>query len=195
MTVYTTITGDIDPPRSDILCLGGYGKFKRDVMNSKIYKILPHLFINDDSSLYLDGNIYLKVLPEELESWLDGYDIALFKHPQRKCVYGEGLAAVGCYEDGNIQAEIFDHMDAYRDEKFPKRGGLWECGILLRKHNEAMRAFCNEWWAQICRYSNRDQISFPYVLAKFPNIRVNTIETDLRHHPFFEYKTHIKKRS
>ena len=57
-----------------------------------------------------------------------------------------------------------------------------------------MNAFNEAWWAEICRWSYRDQVSFPYVLSKFPNLKIsfvqlNEIRDKLYHHGL---KTHPK---
>jgi hypothetical protein len=120
---------------------------------------------------------------------LDGYDMAVFRHPERKCVYAEGLAAVGLYQNDKLHSEIFDQMDAYRDSGYPKNNGLWECGIIVRRHTQAVKNLCLDWWAEICRWSNRDQMSFPVVLSRH-DIKLRTIDGNMREHPKVDFKRH-----
>ena len=54
-----------------------------------------------------------------------------------------------------------------------------------------MERFNNAWWSEICRWSSRDQLSFPYVLSKFPKLKINVIEGNARNHPYFKYTNHL----
>jgi len=36
-------------------------------------------------------------------------------------------------------------------------------GVLIRKHTDRVKRLNERWWAEICRGSLRDQISFPFV--------------------------------
>jgi hypothetical protein len=191
MITYTAIVGNIDRPRDDILCFSGYDKFKMDVRNAKIYKILAHQFLDTDISLWLDGNIFLNVTQELVaEELLGDADMGLFKHFARDCIYEEGVASAGKYPKEEIQSEIFDHLDYYKQKKYPFHNGLYECGVLLRRHSKKMEEFNNAWWSEICQHSFRDQISLPYVLSKFPDLKIKITEGNVRKHNFFKYINH-----
>ena len=61
-----------------------YSHFKDPRRNSRAPKILSHQFIQDEFSIYIDGNMSLMKPPEELvERYLKDHDIAIFKHPKR----------------------------------------------------------------------------------------------------------------
>lgn len=189
--VYSAIIGDIDNPRKDdILCFKEFGKFKRDVFNAKIFKILPHLFVDANITIWIDGNIALNEEPQKIVKLLGKADIAAFKHFGRDCIYEEALASAGKYPDEKIQNEIYNHAEYYQKLGYPEHNGLWECNMLIRRNNKRMRDFNNAWWAEICRHSNRDQLSFPYILNKFPKVKIKTLESDVRNHPYFIYKSH-----
>jgi hypothetical protein len=71
IVVYTAIEGGKDTPRNDIAVFSGYAKFTSPVMNAKFYKVLPHKFLDYDICIWVDGNIFLNVPPEQLISeWL-----------------------------------------------------------------------------------------------------------------------------
>ena len=42
---------------------------------------------------------------------------------------------------------------------------LAACGIVVRKNTETVNRLNEKWWAEICRGSSRDQLSFPYTLG------------------------------
>lgn len=136
-----------------------YERFKDERRNSRIQKMLPHLYMDSEYSIYHDANIRLLKTPEELiEKYLKDYDIALFKHPTRKCLYDEALV---CAQMGLDDPEtIIEQVKAYEDSGYGKQKGLTECGIILRRHTPKVKELNECWWAHYCRYSRRDQISF-----------------------------------
>lgn len=165
-----------------------YSLFKDPVRNSRIHRALIHQFIDADYSLWIDGNIALKVPMEQLiEEWMGDYDMAVFGHPSRDCLYDEGEACMH-RDDRRI---IEEELRRYRKEGYKEHQGLAEVGVMLRKHSKKMEAFNNAWWSQICRYSQRDQISFPYVAQKV-GIKVNDMGGNVRKHPYFSYSPHLK---
>ena len=179
--LYTAITGQRDAPRDDIKCFTGDG----GVLEAKEYKILAHQFIEDEISVWLDGNIFLEV-PEELliEHFLGDADIGVWKHPHRDCIYDEALSDVGRIE------ELKPQVDYYRSQGFPEHNGLYECGTLVRRNTERVKEFNEAWWEEMKR-STRDQISFPYVLSKFPDLKVKVNEGNVRNHPWFKFLPHL----
>jgi len=190
--IYTAITGNKEFPREDITVYGEYSEFVRPVMNAKIYKILSHQFIDDDVSIWIDGNIELLISPEQLvEEFLGDADIAVFKHFERDCVYDEAEAAKGL-DRSNIPP-IEAHAKFLRKKNYPKHNGLYECGIIIRRHSKKIEDFNNAWWSEICRHSSRDQLSFPYTLKKFPDLKINSIVGNPRDHKYFKFTPHPMK--
>lgn len=188
--IYTAIVGNKDPIRTDIKCFTENQGFVRPVMAAKIYKILSHRYIHSDISIWVDGNITLLIPLEQLvEEWLGDSDMALWKHFHRDCIYEEAPAAQGLYEDDSYKKEIQEQIDYYRKQGFPEHAGLAECNVIIRRNNEKVRAFNEDWWQEICRWSSRDQISFPVVLARH-KLKVNFIEGNPREHKFFKYVPH-----
>jgi len=65
--------------------------------------------------------------------------------------------------------------------KYPKNNGLYELPVRIQKNNGRTQQLALMWWEQICMFSSRDQISFPFVCSQLgikPNIipgRANTI--------------------
>jgi len=142
-----------------------YDKFIDPRRNSRIQKILAHQYIDTEYSIYIDGNIELIAKPEELiEKYLGDYDLAVFKHPNRDCLYDEAkVCAVRGLDDPEL---IIEQAKRYEDQGFAKHKGLAECGMIIRRHTPKVEQFNNAWWSEWCRYSKRDQISFMYALDK-----------------------------
>ncbi len=179
--VYTAITDNKDEQRNDVLCfIEGKG-----IMGAKIYKVLPHVFLDTEWSIWIDGNITLKISPEELVAMVKG-DIGVFPHPWRKTLFEEGNY---CIENKIGETDIIrKQLQRYANAK-ETMGELAMCGILVRKHTPEMKQLCEGWWEEIKRGSVRDQISFPYIFKKpyfFP------FQGDIRNNKFFSRKTHKK---
>ena len=130
--------------------------------NAKIYKILPFLFLpNFDYYIYLDsGHILEKDPIDIINQFLQNSDIAVFKHPERNCVYEEGEEVKKISFD--IPELIDRQLNFYRKANYPANNGLYELPARIQKNTEAVQRMSLMWWELICKYSSRDQISFPY---------------------------------
>ena len=193
INIYTSITGDKDSSRiDDVKLFTGEGKFIEPVMEAKVYKVLAHQFIEADYSIWVDGNISLLISPEQLvkEYMKDEYEIAVFKHPKRNCLYDEAERLKEIFP--SLIQTIDSQMYHYYRQEFPKQNGLKECSVIIRKHNKEIEKFNNAWWSEICRWTYRDQLSFTYILSKFPDLKINIIEGNVRNHPYFSYTNHLK---
>jgi hypothetical protein len=142
-----------------------YDKFKSARRNSRIHKMLPHLFVNSRYSIWIDANLSLRIPPEEVvERYLKNHDIAMFAHPSRDCLYDEALV---CAKNGLDDPEIIiEQVKTYEDKGFGKHKVLPECNVIIRRHTDKVREFNEAWWAEYCRYSVRDQISCMYTADK-----------------------------
>ena len=159
--VYTAITGDKDKPRYDIKVYTGETLFVHPRREAKIYKVLFHKYIEDEYSIWVDGNFFLKMQEEFYYDLLGDYDIAVMQHPSRNCVYEEAEECKRLLKDDPV---IIDEQIAkYRKEGYPENNGLAECNFIIRRNTPEMRRLHEAWWAEICRHSSRDQISFPYI--------------------------------
>lgn len=141
--------------------------------NAKIYKIIPHLVLPGyDYYFWMDATHSLEMDPEEVvEKYLSDSDIAVFKHPERNCIYEESkfIKKIG-FDYINL---IEDQMSFYRDMKYPSENGLYELSSRIQKNTELTQTMGLMWWEQICMFSSRDQLSFPFVcnqLGIAPNI-------------------------
>ena len=146
-------------------------KNRRD---AKIYKVCPHLFLPGyEYYIWMDSTHILEADPEELiEKYLKGSDIAVFKHPERDCVYEEGnlVRQIG-FDHPNL---VEDQLDFYREMGYPYHNGLYELPVRVQRNNERTQQLGLMWWEQICMFSSRDQISFPFVCHQL-NIKPNII--------------------
>lgn len=191
---YTVNVGGYDKPRNDILCFSDYDRFVNPERNSRIYFILPHLFIDCEVSILVGCDVQVKVPYQQLvDEWLGDADMALFKHPWRDCVHEEIIAAEGRMKRPKELEILRGQGQHYRDIGVPEHLGLPETAITIRRHNRRVINFCNAWWAEMCRWSYRDQCSFSKVLLDFPELKVNYIEPDVRVHPYTSIGSHANE--
>ena len=131
-------------------------------------KLMPHRFLEEDWSLWLDNKSRLKRDPAEVLAQLQARSSSAFfafPHFRRDCVYKELQT---CWENGlDDYRTLKERQRTYRAEGMPEHAGLIEGHFLLRRHHDpAVAAFGEEWFDHVCRYSRRDQISFPYLAWK-----------------------------
>ena len=149
--------------------------------NAKVYKIIPSAFLPDyDYYFWVDSTHRLETDPKEvIEKYLSDSDIAVFKHSSQNCLYAEGNAVKKLrYDHSNL---VEDQLDFYRDMSYPENNGLYELPVRVQRNTPLTQRMGWMWWEQICMFSSRDQISFPFVchqLGIVPNIlpgKANTI--------------------
>jgi hypothetical protein len=161
--MYTTNIGNYRPERNDILCYTE-DKLGSPHYSSRMYKILSHIYDQSDWSVYVDADIFL---PDGVETRLieelkkSGKLIGVFRHPWRDCVYEEGKEIIRLQKDSEENVKKF--LEEIRKEGWPEHNGLAACGILVRKRTRETKLRNNYWWAAICSFSRRDQLSFPLI--------------------------------
>ncbi len=159
--------------------------FKESRRNAKIHKVLPHLFIDTDVSIWLDANISLNITPEEMvKKWLTNKGISTWEHFARDCWREEAR----CLENPgwDKQGLVREQIERYDKIGVPTKTGLSECNVIVRRHTNKIARLNEQWWAEICRHSGRDQISFPYVF----NNNVHRVVGNPRTHEDFNYEQH-----
>jgi len=208
ITVYTSIAGDFDalrePTEDDtadyVAFTDGnyegwdtrkpYDKFVSGRRNSRIQKLLAHRYIDTQYSIYIDGNISLKVPAQKLvDEFLKDKDIAVFRHMGRDCIYDEAQACIALKKGDPL--ELAEQCRDYAEKGHPKHAGLAECGVIIRRHTPEIARMNEKWWAEYCRHSERDQMSFPIA---FDLEKVNLIESSAWRHPWFEFTGHANEK-
>ena len=192
--VYSAIYGDYDKPKAQPLkekpilftdtsestdweVRKVFREEEHPRMKAKYFKCNSHI-LDCDVSIWIDGSATIKI-PGFIQwciNQLGGGDIALFKHPDRDCIYDEANVCVGMPKcrDLPIMGQVMEYMRM----KYPKKNGLWACGLLIRRHNKRTEEFNRLWWRHNKKYTYRDQLSFP-VCAREVGLKVRTINLDL----------------
>ena len=158
--IYSCHVGNKDIPIQDgRLYVKGCDKFNTDRMNAKAPKILPHLYLPDHThSIWLDANIELLVDKNYLIELLEDFDCMVFKHHHRNTIDEEAKECKTLDLKENIDCHI------------NKPGILASCGFIVRANTSRCNDYNERWWAEICKGSFRDQLSFPYTLGKISKL-------------------------
>jgi hypothetical protein len=119
-------------------------------------KLCPHWYFEYDECIWFDGN--LRIIDPGLFTLTD--NLVLMRHPLRTSVYHE---AEVCKRYGKAPISTIDaQMRFYHTQSLPAELGLPATGIIFRRNTEAIRTFCEAWWAELAKFTARDQLSFNY---------------------------------
>jgi hypothetical protein len=161
------------------------------VRSAKIFKIRPHLFLEDhDVSLWVDANVQIIQDPEPmLTDCLENHDMALFAHYFIDNLIGEVNECIKCEKDD--PKTMTDQVDRYIQEGFPQISNTHHmCTFIARRHNQkAVKSCMDFWWNEIENNSYRDQLSCSYSLWK-NKLPCCLINADWK--SFFRLNAHIK---
>lgn len=187
--IYTSFTKNYDAPREDISVFAPETIYENQAKNAGRLKWLYwENGFDCDFNIWVDGNIYPLNPPADYLALLGDNDLALFKHPWRDCVYDEVAETVRLGFDTQEKGDSARQM--YLDGAYPRKNGLAETGVLIRRDTQLMREFCEAVWREIELGSHRDQYYFNPVLHKTPALRVKYLPPSVREHPMFRYRGH-----
>ncbi len=158
-------------------------------LRARRHKLLPHiLYPNVDYTLWVDGCLTPKIDPHLLiNRYLKKYDLCLFKHMQRDCVYDEGTACIKLKKDDPVI--IHNLMQRYAIEGYPWERGLAETTAVLRRHTSEVQALNELWWQELRYNSVRDQLSFNYVAWKL-GLNYSTFQGVRPECSYFDWREH-----
>jgi hypothetical protein len=116
--------------------------FSSDILTAKWYKMMPHkLFPDCDYSLWIDGSVEIignHTVSQLVDKYMQDADMVAFKHRWRNCIYDEACECIK-HRRGDKDA-IYRQVNQYTQEGYPSNNGLIEAPVLLRRHNEAVKA-------------------------------------------------------
>lgn len=189
---YTSITENKDTRNDDIRVFSEYDKFKDPVMNSKIYKIMPHKFFDYDISIWMDGNITMAMPKEKIvEDLLGDADMALFKHYKSRGIEWElKWIKYKFSRRSPVSLEAEKQVEHYLKNGMTAQTQLYMGGVIIRRNVPTVNQFNEVWWAEICRWGQRDQLSLPVVLARFPELKLKPIELNIKYNDYLNYGEH-----
>lgn len=165
---------------------------------SKYCKLHPHvLFPEHDYSIWVDGNVQivgdLYPLVDRMD---DSHVMETFENPIHNCIYTEKNFLI--YMDAVNTGTINNQIGVYQKAGFPKKFGMREFTIIVRKHHdEELKSLMGQWWEHCNTYSMRDQISMPYILWKNDKTidYIQLIKGNWRYNPRFVFVPHSWRHS
>lgn len=209
-TVYTAIFGNYDDLKEPEVFTKGWKyicftdqDFKSDVWEvrkvpvmeygpsktARYYKIMYHKHIESRFSLWIDGTF---VINTDLNKWWKRFKtpFTVITHPFDRCIYKDAQA---CLDSGRGDRKLLERQVAfYRAIGVQRNSGLIASGVLMRERAGVVNQFCNTWWEQVRRWSNRDQIAYGYANHMHPNI-LNYTQWDYTRQDEFIHVPHIGK--
>lgn len=222
--IYTVLTGGYDnlmqptviDERFDYICFSNdipkeqigvwkirkfNGSFKSKQIESRYPKMHPWEVLPEyEYSVYMDANIRIEkkefydAVCQKIQA---GVALSGIKHPYRECAYLEGYE-VFTYGLEKSMKTIISEMRFIRKEGFPRRYGMFEANIILRKHSdERIKQQCKMWWQMVNTYSRRDQLSYPYTLWKagIPFDYLLPNEENARNSPWLYMEKHVREKN
>lgn len=160
------------------------------IMNRK-FKILPHKYLSQySSSLYVDSNIKICKDPSVIiEKYLAYCHLACPKHFERDCTFLEINECVRLGKISQHEGEVIE--EKYKTDNFPKKYGLAENNIIIRKHNDQkLIELMEHWWESFLAGPKRDQLSLMYLCWKEDFPIAFMIESSRNKNHYFSYKSH-----
>ena len=163
-------------------------------MAARYVKTHPEEYITGyDWVFFHDGSFQLNLESvEPLIEEVKNYDLMAFKHHKRNCIYQEARECARYMIDdiSKIKAQIKE----YKKEGYPKGNGLFETGFLYRNlKNNKITKLNKEWWDEILRFSNRDQISLPFLIDKL-EVNAGFFKGNKRQNSYVKLSSHSKKQ-
>lgn len=205
--VYTALTGNCDrvheilykQPGVDYILFTNNSKLKSktwevryvesildDVLLSREIKMLPDKFFGGQytSSVYVDANAYIYGDITNLVGVLnDKITFAVTRHSSTDSVKKELDDCVRTKGVDSRKAQA--QYEKYCGEGFKDDVGLAECGILVRRSNDAeLRVLMEMWFEEFCNGVHRDQISLLPCIQRLKFDKYRIIEGSVWHNQF-----------
>jgi Protein of unknown function (DUF616) len=152
-------------------------------LDAKLYKVLPSTPTmvpgGYTHSIWIDGSVTVltPVFVSRVLEILHDHSMAMFRHPERDCIYDEAVASLDYkkYEATDVLGQVAE----YRRMGFPRHAGLWAGTIIGRNHRSGITLVMEDWWREICRWGIQDQLSLPFVLRRFGGFQPGAIPGNL----------------
>ncbi len=189
VVVYTAISNDYDSlkmpdvisPEIDYICFSNTPMRDTGVWQIKpcpyldmdptricrFIKMHPHTLLKEyDIAIWLDASIIIRkdLMPFVNDFIKSGKEVAALHHPIRTNIYQEAYSCEYLNKDSNEL--IKKQIDFYKSDGF-EHDDLAETGwMMFDLRKEKTCTFLNYWWAEIEKFSKRDQLSLNYCLKK-----------------------------
>jgi len=166
---------------------------------NRFYKLFPHKFFESyHTSIYIDANVRITKNPLCLldSMFLARKDICLMFHSKRKTIQEEykvlsDRKKLTFIENLLIKNQIKIYKNKYDLDKLI----LTENNVIIRRHSNEVIKIMEFWWKQILFFSERDQISLPYVIKALRYKPLYLNFSPFKRNNFFKVVPHKRKCS
>ncbi|WP_439690668.1 glycosyltransferase domain-containing protein [Curtobacterium sp. SP.BCp] len=140
-------------------------------------------------SLWIDNRVTLVAPPEDfVPGLLRDADLAAFAHSFHDTLLDEfvAVAEAGLDDTARVHEQLFHYARSpIGGDEMLASAPIWT-GLLARRTVETVDVAMRRWWEHVLRYSRRDQLSLPFVLAAC-DVRRNVLVGDNRASDFHEW--------
>lgn len=208
ITVYTVIVNDYDnlrmhgPASGDtrFICftdrprhvhgweMQAFPQVLSDNKNSRIPKCLPHLLLDSEFSIYVDGAFRVDRDPIFAMQMLGSADLALFRHPGgHTSIHDERNFYQTLH--GYVPDDVEAQYQTYVAGGLPTTGEFWAGGFVVRRHTAAIERFNELWFREYLAGSANDQFALYAAVVK-SGVKVATIDGVVTLDRRFPYMLH-----
>lgn len=160
--------------------------------NARYYKVMGLELFNDyDYVVWHDANIQvIHSRVTHLITLIDKKVIALFKHPERDCIYDEAIKCIELEKD--YPFKVLKQIFFYFIHGINHNSGLYATGLFIINKKIISNEFLNIWWDEIRDKSRRDQLSLPYALS-VSQVEPIILNEDIRNNEYSFFHSHKHK--
>ena len=134
---------------------------------SRYVKTHPHYLLKDyDIAIWVDTNICIAGdISDEIAKFLkSGKPIGAFYHPLRKSVYDEASKCIELSKDD--VDEISQQINRYKALSYENNDLIESNFMMFNLKHPKLSDIMNTWWAEIDKFSRRDQLSLNFAIDK-----------------------------
>jgi hypothetical protein len=129
--------------------------------------------------IWLDSRVNITPdVAQTIFAALDDDDLCLFRHYERDCVYDEMLAVLDARRSTSAHCE--EYARYLRAQSFPRKGGLFETGVMAFKAGPEVAALFRKVFGLCYRYVPRDQLALPVALSD-SKVKVHVYDGGVTH--------------
>lgn len=152
-------------------------------------KILFHEYIQAEYTFWLDAAFHIQVDLNDFwkRYWMNPFSVP--EHPLRNDIFRE-IESCLANKRGNPD-ELIRQKEDYEKLNLKRFNGIITSGVMMRRNTEQVRELCEMWWAELSKYSTRDQVAFAKVAQ---NWRIPMYRWDYSQSKELKYTKHLKYR-
>jgi hypothetical protein len=163
-------------------------------MTAKRTKMLDAIWggLSSHYVTWIDANMRVTnpAFPEEAAAWCGDAPLAVWRHPDRDCIYDEAIASLVLALPKYDREPIITQVGHYARTGHPAHWGLYAGGVVVwNQRHRWTRGLAEAWFHECERWTYQDQLSLP-VLLRRTGITPALLPHDLRANPWLTIGAH-----